>query len=174
MKCKNCKDKFEAIHFNQKYCSKPECMEVWIAKAKATQWKAKKRRMKAELKTTSDYVKEAQKWTNRFVRLRDKDKGCISCGEKFTGKFDAGHFFAATKSSTRFDLRNISGQCVLCNQHKHGNLYQYHLRLVSKIGLKEFDDLEKKSNIIKKWQKDELKEIIKLYKQKCKEIENNS
>jgi hypothetical protein len=45
------------------------------------------------------------------------------------------------------------------------------LRLVSKIGLKEFDDLEKQSYKTKKWEKDELKEIIKVYKQKCKEIE---
>ena len=149
-------------------------MDVWIKKAKQVQWKAKKRRMKDELRTTSDYVKEAQKWVNKFVRLRDKDKNCISCNQPLIGKFDAGHFFPATKASTRFDVRNISGQCVFCNRHKHGNLYQYHIRLLTKIGLKEFEDLERQSKKMKKWEKDELKDIIKLYKQKCKEIENNS
>ena len=94
-RCKHCKEKFEAIHFNQKYCTKKECMDVWIKKAKEAQWKAKKRRMKEELRTTSDYVKEAQKWVNKFVRLRDKDKNCISCDAPLTGKFDAGHFFSA-------------------------------------------------------------------------------
>ncbi len=173
-RCKHCKEKFEAIHFNQKYCTEDECMEVWVEKAKQVQWKAKKRRMKDELRTTSDYVKEAQKWVNKFVRLRDKDKNCISCNQPLIGKFDAGHFFPATKASTRFDLRNISGQCVFCNRHKHGNLYQYHIRLLTKIGLKEFEDLERQSKKMKKWEKDELKDIIKLYKQKCKEIENNS
>jgi len=172
MRCKNCKEKFEAIHFNQKYCFKDECKKVWIEKAKQKQWKVKKRRMKAELKTTSDFVKEAQKWVNKFVRLRDEKKGCISCGDAFTGKYDAGHFFSAGgHGSVRFDLRNIHGQCVYCNQWEHGNLYQYHLKLISKIGLKEFDDLEKQSYKTKKWEKDELKEIIKVYKQKCKEIE---
>tara|TARA_R110002110_G_scaffold42316_10_gene132955 strand:- start:926 stop:1453 length:528 start_codon:yes stop_codon:yes gene_type:complete len=175
MRCKNCKDKFEAIHFNQKYCSKPECMEVWIAKAKATQWKVKKRRMKAELKTTSDFVKEAQKWVNKFVRLRDKDKGCISCGSALIGKYDAGHFFSAGgHGSIRFDVRNIHAQCVKCNQWEHGNLYQYHKELLKRIGSEEFQRLENKSNGVRKFDKDELKEIIKLYKQKCKEIENNS
>lgn len=173
-RCKHCKEKFEAIHFNQKYCTEDECMKVWVEKAKQVQWKAKKRRMKEELRTTSDYVKEAQKWVNKFVRLRDKDKNCISCNQPLIGKFDAGHFFPATKASTRFDVRNISGQCVFCNRHKHGNLYQYHIRLLTKIGLKEFDDLERQSKKMKKWEKDELKDIIKLYKQKCKEIENNS
>ena len=174
-RCKNCKDKFEPIHFNQKYCSKSECLEIWISKAKVAQWKSKKRRMKAELKTTSDFIKEAQKWVNKFVRLRDEEKGCISCGEKFLGKYDAGHFFSAGgHGSVRFDLRNIHAQCVYCNRWEHGSLYQYHLRLLSRIGLKEFDDLEKQSNKIKKWDKEELKEIIKEYKQKCKEIENFS
>tara|TARA_R100000734_G_scaffold3152_1_gene2953 strand:- start:530 stop:1060 length:531 start_codon:yes stop_codon:yes gene_type:complete len=174
-RCKHCKEKFEAIHFNQKYCTKKECMDVWIKKAKQVQWKAKKRRMKEELRTTSDYVKEAQKWVNKFVRLRDKDKNCISCDAPLTGKFDAGHFFSAGgHGSVRFDVRNIHAQCVYCNQWEHGNLYQYHIRLLTKIGLKEFEDLEKQSKKMKKWEKDELKDIIKLYKQKCKEIENNS
>ena len=46
-------------------------------------WKRKgpqyEKKMKNELRTTSEYIKEAQKWVNKFVRLRDKDKGCISC-----------------------------------------------------------------------------------------------
>jgi len=41
-RCKKCKVKFEALHFNQKYCTKTECFEEWIKKAKAVQWKKKK------------------------------------------------------------------------------------------------------------------------------------
>ena len=174
-RCKHCKKKFEAIHFNQKYCTDDECMKVWIKSAKEVQWKKKKKRMKEELRTTSDYIKEAQKWVNKFVRLRDKDKGCVSCDAPLNGKFDAGHFFSAGGfGSVRFDVRNIHGQCVYCNQWEHGNLYKYHIRLLSRIGLKEFEDLERQSNKMKKWDKEELKEIIKEYKQKCKEIENFS
>ena len=61
MRCKNCKDKFEAIHFNQKYCSKPECMEVWISKAKATQWKVKKRSKEVDGSPINWWEKEAYK-----------------------------------------------------------------------------------------------------------------
>ena len=166
-RCKHCKKKFEAIHFNQKYCTDDECMKVWIQKAKETQWKKKKKRMKEELRTTSDYIKEAQKWVNKFVRIRDKDKGCVSCDAPLNGKFDAGHFFSAGGfGSVRFDVRNIHGQCVYCNQWEHGNLYKYHIRLLARIGLKEFEDLERQSKKMKKWDKEELKEIIKEYKQK--------
>ena len=174
-RCKKCKEKFEALHFNQKYCTKTECFEEWINKAKAVQWKKKKRRMKEELKTTSDYVKEAQKWVNKYVRLRDKDKGCVSCGTPLVGKYDAGHFFSAGgHASVRFDLRNINAQCVFCNQHLHGDLYNYHKELLKRIGSEEFNKLEQRSKGVHKHDKEELKQLIKEFKQKCKEIENNS
>ena len=172
-RCKKCKEKFEALHFNQKYCTdKKECIEEWINKAKQVQWKNKKRRMKEELKTTSEFVKEAQKWVNKFVRLRDKDKGCISCGTPLVGKYDAGHFFSAGgHGSVRFDLRNINAQCVYCNQYEHGNLYNYHKNLITKIGNENFKRLELKSHKIKKYTKDELRVMIKTYKEKCAKLQ---
>ena len=174
-RCKHCKEKYEAIHFNQKYCTKDECMDAWIKSAKEVQWKKKKKRMKEELKTISDYIKEAQKWGNRFVRLRDKEQGCISCGTPLTGKYDAGHFFSAGgHGSVRFDVRNIHAQCVYCNQYEHGNLYNYHKALLTKIGSEEFNKMEAKSKGVHKWNKEELENIIKEFKEKCKEIENFS
>jgi len=175
-RCKKCKEKFEALHFNQKYCThKKECIDEWISKAKTIQWKNKKRRLKEELKTTSDYIKEAQKWVNRFVRLRDKDKGCISCGTPLIGKYDAGHFFSAGgHGSIRLNPLNIHAQCVYCNQFEHGNLYNYHKELLNRIGSEAFEKLEKQSKGIHKHEKEELKQIIKEYKKKCKEIENYS
>ena len=171
-RCKHCKKKFEPMHFNQKYCMETECLKVWVEKVKEVQWKKRKRRLKEELKTTSDYIKEAQKWVNRFVRFRDKDKPCVSCGSALTGKYDAGHFFSAGgHASTRFDPRNIHGQCVFCNQYEHGALYKYQKELINRIGQDEFNDLELKSKKISKWDKENLKKIIKDYKEKCKEIE---
>ena len=173
-RCKKCKEKFEALHFNQKYCThKKECVDEWIIKAKELQWKKRKKRMKEQLKTTSDFVKECQKWVNKYVRLRDKDKNCVSCNAPLTGKFDAGHFFSAGgHGSVRFDTRNIHGQCVFCNQYEHGNLYNYHKELLIRIGSEEFNKLEMKSKGVHKHDKEELKQMIKDFKQKCKEIEN--
>jgi hypothetical protein len=69
----------------------------------------------------SDHVKELQVIVNKYVRLRDKDKGCISCGTPLLGKYDAGHYYSAGGNpELRFNTDNIHGQCVYCNQHRHG------------------------------------------------------
>ena len=38
-RCKNCKEKYEAKHFNQKYCFKTECVKVWVQTSKVKNWK---------------------------------------------------------------------------------------------------------------------------------------
>ena len=43
MRCKNCKQIFEPKHFNQKYCFDPECVKVWVEKAKEKNWKKLKK-----------------------------------------------------------------------------------------------------------------------------------
>jgi len=174
-RCKNCKKKFEVLHFNQKYCTDDECLKIWVDKVKKLQWQKRKKRMKQELKTTSDYVKLCQLWVNRYVRLRDKDKGCISCDTPLTGKYDAGHFFSAGgHGSIRFDLNNIHAQCVYCNQYEHGNLFNYHKELLKRIGSEEFNKLEQRSKGVHKHDKEELKKMIIEFKHKCKLIEDNS
>ena len=170
-RCKHCKKKFQPIKFNQKYCLKPECVKVWVSLAKEKQWKTKKRKLKQELKTNRDYIKEAQFWVNKYIRLRDKNNGCISCNEPLTKKYDAGHFFSAGGHGIiRFHEDNIHGQCVRCNQHEHGNIYNYQKKLIAKIGEERFAKLEKLSVGIKRWEKDELIEIIKKYKKLCKKL----
>ena len=120
---KNCKDKFEAKHFNQKYCFKSECVKVWVETAKVKNWKKEKKKLKEELETVQSLMKKAQTYFNSFIRRRDQNKNCISCDTLLTGKFDAGHYFSSgTHKAVTFDERNVHGQCVACNQHKHGKL----------------------------------------------------
>ena len=90
-RCKVCKDKFEPKYFLQKVCLEPSCILEWSKKVKDKEWKAEKKELKDKLKTYSDHVKELQVIVNKYVRLRDKDKGCISCGTPLLGKYDAGH-----------------------------------------------------------------------------------
>ena len=52
--------------------------------------KAKER--KAKLKSRSEWLKEAQAVFNKFIRLRDKDQPCISCGRYHQGQYHAGHY----------------------------------------------------------------------------------
>ena len=165
MRCKNCKDKFEPIRFNHKYCLKDECIKAFVEEVKTKQWKETKTRMKNDLKTTQDWLKEAQTIFNKYINLRDKGLPCVSCGKPIKGRVNASHFWNANNHhNVRFDEDNVHSSCITCNQFLSGNLLEYRTRLCSKIGQKRFDELEAKRHVTKKWTKDELKEIIKKYK----------
>ena len=165
MRCKNCKDKFEPIRFNHKYCLKDECIRAFVEEVKTKQWKETKTRMQNDLKTTQDWLKEAQTIFNQYINLRDKGLPCVSCGKPIKGRVNASHFWNANNHhNVRFDEDNVHSSCITCNQFLSGNLLEYRTRLCAKIGQKRFDELEAKRHVTKKWTKDELKEIIKKYK----------
>jgi len=108
-------------------------------------------------------IKKAQDIFNSWIRNRDKDFGCISCG---SGIDHAGHYFSAGHySSLRFNETNVNGQCLRCNNYLHGNLIRYRQGLISKYGEQEVLLLESASrNAVKKWSRLELDIIIKMYK----------
>lgn len=171
MRCKNCKEKFEPARFNMKYCLKDECVRVFVEEVKNKTWKKTKQKAKQDLMTLSDYLKLAQQVFNKFIRLRDKDELCISCQKKPL-KENAGHFFNANNHyNVRFDERNVNLQCEHCNTYLSGNLIEYQRNLIHKIGIESYHELEADARKTRKFTKDELKEIITIYKKKIKEIE---
>lgn len=115
----------------------------------------------------------AQKTVNTFIRMRD-GKNCISCGKSGdTGAWHAGHFKAqGGNSALRFDENNIHVQCYRCNVELSSNQSGYRPALIEKIGIDEVIRLETTKNT-KLWTVDELKDIIKTYKQKIKDIKCN-
>jgi hypothetical protein len=169
-KCKNCKQPFTPIRSTlEKYCKESECVRVWVAIEKEKAWKKTKAVKKAELMTVQDYIKIAQVTFNKYIRVRDKDYTCISCGKELGTKFDAGHYLNANNHwNVRFNELNVNGQCVYCNQHLHGNLIEYRKRLVDLIGLENVEWLEEVAKKTRKFTIEELKEIIETYKQKIK------
>lgn len=170
MRCKHCKNKFEPIRFNQKYCLESECVRVWVESEKAKQWKEKKTKAKQDLMTLSDYLRLTQQIFNKYIRLRDKGQVCISCQKKPL-KENAGHFFNANNHyNVRFDERNVHLQCEHCNTYLSGNLLEYRTNLINKIGNSEFIILEAEARKTRKFTIDELKEIIAIYKNKIKEM----
>ena len=169
MRCKNCKEKFEPIRFNQKYCLKDECVRAFVAEAKEKQWKQTKTRMKNDLKTTSDWLKEAQKVFNTYIRERDKGLNCISCN-KLPKKKNCGHYYSqGGHSNVRFDEDNCHLQCEHCNTFLSGNLLNYQIGIEKRIGAERLIELQGRAHLEKRWSVDELKEIIKTYKQKIKD-----
>ncbi len=172
MKCKNCKEKFEPIKFLQKYCLKDECIRVFVEKTKEQQWKKTKAKAKLDLMTLSDYLKLTQQVFNKWINLRDKGLPCISCDKPITGRVNASHFWNANNHyNVRFNEDNVHSSCITCNQFLSGNLLEYRTRLISKIGIERFNILEAESKQTRKFTKDELKEIINIYKLKIKQLE---
>lgn len=164
-KCKNCKGLFKPYTSLQKYCTNSECLKVFIEAEKAKKWAKTKSKMKAELMTLQDYIKLAQIVFNKWIRERDKNKPCISCGKEIKGVKHASHYLSAGgHSSVRFNENNVWVSCYKCNVMLSGNLLNYRKSLIKQIGLEEVESLENISYENKKWTIDELKEIIAKYK----------
>jgi hypothetical protein len=107
-------------------------------------------------------IARAQQIFNRWIRFRDQNKGCISCGAEVT---EAGHYYSAGHhSALRFNEHNVHGQCTRCNRYLHGNAIEYRKGLVKRIGDKNILLLDAGCRNIKKWNQIELKWIIQNYK----------
>ncbi|MCF5708957.1 recombination protein NinG [Pseudomonas syringae] len=98
---------------------------------------------KEKLKTRSDHMKDTQQAFNEWVRHRDALLPCVSCGRHHEGKYDAGHYrTVGSNPALRFEPLNCHKQCVPCNQHKSGNVVEYRLELVRRIGIVNLEWLE--------------------------------
>lgn len=177
-KCKNpaCGASFPPRRLGQAVCS-PAC---GLAIAPANRDKARKaidqreRReiqvRKERLKSRGDYLREAQAVFNQWVRLRDEAQPCISCGRHHQGKYDAGHYrTVGGNPELRFEPLNCHKQCVPCNQHKSGDIVNYRINLVQRIGAEQVAWLEGPHKA-QRYTIDELKAIKAEYRAKIKAL----
>ena len=139
-------------------------------RAEAKNVRAADKVRKEKLKSRSDWLKEAQIAFNSYIRARDRELPCISCGRNSGAKINAGHFLSVgSHPHLRFNELNVHKQCEFCNTYKSGNQAAYRIELVKKIGLVEVEKLESE-NAIMKWSIEEIKAIKETYKQKLKEL----
>lgn len=172
-KCKVCGTMFTPFQTTQQVCSIP-CAVTHGKAAQTKKIRQEIRQAREALKTRQDWIREAQKWFNKYIRMRDKDEPCISCGRHHQGQYHAGHYrTTAAAPQLRFHEDNVHKQCSVCNNHLSGNLLEYRKRLIQKIGAERVEQLENDSTI-KRWTIEELQEIKRIYKTKCKELENGN
>lgn len=126
--------------------------------------------MKAKLLTHKDYIKLFQTVFNTYIRLRDKDKPCVSCRNPYADQYDAGHFIATTKQFLRFHEDNVHGQCRKCNRYMVGNIIPYRIELINRIGIERVEWLESNAHRNLELSIPEIQEQIRIYKQKIKEL----
>lgn len=113
-------------------------------------------------------LSSCQTYFNKWIRLRDQDKGCISCGGKIQ---EAGHYLSrGHHGALRFNEMNVNGQCTRCNCFLHGNLINYRHGLVARYGEDKVLLLESCKNNVKKWTRGEVEIMIKFYKQEIAKL----
>lgn len=184
-RCPHCKGKMEQgvrIH--------PECIDAYAeaeeakahrkaekqARAAAKVERAETRRRKEAIKTLPKLKKEAEREFNAFIRARDAEQPCISCGAPppdlsglHAGR-DAGHYRSVGSAAhLRYHEDNVHAQCVHCNQHGAGRAVEYRIGLIARIGEARVVALET-NNTVRKWSHDELRAIRDTYKAKLKEM----
>lgn len=174
-KCKVCKVQFQPLKPFQAWCS-PNCGYKWQRIIRDKKDRKDVQDLKKSLLTQSDWVQLAQKVFNTYIRERDKDLPCISCGTTKDVKYDAGHFWAAGNYSFhRFNEQNVHKQCSnLCNKHLSGNLIEYRFNLIKKIGEVEVLKLDESRHEILRITIPELQELIEKYRLKYKELKDKN
>ena len=176
-KCKICKTLFTPVNSFHKVCRTTECAIAVALKARDKVLKINARNValadkvkREKLKSRSDWLKEAQTAFNAFIRERDKDQSCISCGRHHTGQYHAGHLFSVgARPELRFNEDNVHKQCSACNNYLSGNVILYRQALIAKIGLERVEALSSHHPTCH-YTIDDLKALCQAYKSKFKAL----
>ena len=158
---------------------KLEIEKARIKGKKQVENKKKKERtkLKESLKSISKIISEIKPIFQKFIRFRDKDLPCISCGSFNAKEYHGGHFKKAEiYSGVIFDERNCHKQCSKCNNFLNGNEGDYRVNLVKRFSEKFVKELEKFANETRnyKYTREELQQIKEKYKQKIKDYETTT
>lgn len=155
-RCAQCRkkvDSSEALYGGLKAFCCYECLRQYIDSErgqKAVQSVKRKdiKERKEKLKTAGDYTKEAQIAFNRYIRIRDEGKPCVSCGnplehQSIGGGYDAGHYRSrGAASHLRYHTLNCWGQCKKCNRHLSGAAADYRIGLSYRITPEQLEAIE--------------------------------
>lgn len=172
-KCKICKAYFTPQRPLQLVCQW-KCAIDFAKDTKIKTVKKEVKEAKLKLKSRSDWLKDTQVVFNKYIRLRDQDDGCISCGSKSAYAYHAGHYRSiGSAGHLRFNELNCHRQCSACNTHLSGNLIRYRLGLIRKIGIHATEALESDNDTIK-LTIDEIKAIKGLFSDKIKAYNSNT
>lgn len=198
-KCKHCRAKFTPEERSRGLVLHSECVEGWVkanlpklekkrvqlARKRAAEGRRVLRDRKQALKRLPELREEAQIEFRKFIRARDTDLPCVSCGEtnppmKPGGQWDAGHFLGrGAYPELAFEELNCWRQCKSCNggggkfAHKERTVNQrYEEELRRRIGDEKVDWL-KGPHEAKKYTREDFERLKVEYRQKRKELERS-
>lgn len=180
--CKHCKARFMQERPGQAVCG----WECGLADAKAKRERAALKRARTErvevkkalqkFKKRGEWVAEAQREFNRWVRARDDGRPCICCGEpmqpnRFGGSVDAGHYLSVGSAEhLRFHELNVNSQRKNCNRPGGTTRAKFRAGMIARFGIEAVEQLEA-DQAPRKYTVDELKAIRDRYRGLAKELE---
>ena len=177
-KCRvaECGASFVPARLGQAVCS-PACAIIDAPKSREKTRKAlaqierKEIKVRKEkLKSRAEHLKDTQQAFNAWVRERDAALPCISCGRHHDGQYHSGHYrTVGANPELRFEPLNAWKQCAPCNNHLSGNLINYRISLLQRIGEEKVAWLEGPHEP-KKYTVDELKALTAHYRALTKEL----
>ena len=149
--CNQCGEEYQPRKPLQSVCDLKCALDQSREKQKAAAEKAARKKYKLDkdrIKTKADWAKEAQQAFNTWIRERDYRECCISCGRIHQGQYHAGHFRTTKAASQlRFNPYNCHKQCQPCNTHLSGNVTEYRISLIKRIGLDRVEALENNNDL---------------------------
>lgn len=184
-KCRapGCGQRFNPTMSTQKVCSvacaiaisKDSKLQKVAAKAITKQARQDLQERRERLKTKGEYLREAQTAFNAYIRERDRLAGyaCISSGRPLDwngNAVDAGHFRSVGAAPhLRFDENNCHAQSKHDNRYLSGNVAEYRLGLIQRIGLVAVEALEA-DQAPRRYTIEDLQAIKALYRQKLRDL----
>jgi len=180
VKLKTCKNKGCTVKFPQfnsivAWCS-PKCgQEIAAAQIKKDYDTTTKQMRKDWRGNNRSYqMKKAGDRFREYIRLRDKGLPCISCGTTSSDvQYAAGHFkTVAARPELKFHPDNCHLQCNRnCNMGRSGNVGEYRINLIERIGVERVEWLEgKDSRAAQNLTLDDIKDINQHYKELIRAI----
>lgn len=175
-RCRSCQVFFIPLRSLQICCS-PKCAilkaqldRVKIATNTAKKERREHRAAKEKAKPLAWFAGSAQSSFNKFIRMRDAELPCISCGHTDRTSWDAGHFRGRKACpELRFEPLNVHKECTHCNQYRGDHLIGYRAELINRIGLEQVLWLEGYHKPEKRTV-EFYKEIKRVYTAKLKEL----
>ena len=181
-KCRQCREPIPS----KKDCTDPytnggfcdiACYGLHKAKKDRESRDKRKRKEHAErkesIKTKAEHARESQAAFNAWIRARDRGLPCISCDKPDDGSHQrhASHYRSrGACPEIAYEPLNVHTSCAQCNTMKSGNILEYRIRLVKKIGQAAVDWLEGPHEA-KRYTIDELKEIKARYRRLLRELQ---
>jgi hypothetical protein len=148
-RCVVCLEYFAPFLSTQRCCDL-ECALIFSKREMVKKEKRETRAALVKLRSRRDWVKLAQREFNAFIKARDAHLPCVSCGTTSPGKHFTGNngWVASHYRSVgacpelRFNEDNCHKACVRCNSWLSGNIVEYRIGLVGRIGALRLADLE--------------------------------